>query len=179
MEGLINFFEQYWGYTVIGGMSLGTIVTFIWVQVKAFIRDKAKNTMFEKTVNNMTEQVDTVVNKYNEVVAERDQLAAQVEYNNRVQATTFKAISYIVMASKLSKEDKIALQEDFTKLALDVKDVVAHEIKAVVEDTKVVIDKAKVSATEIVEEHKDVTTDIVKNSLSQTNSLLSKYTGDN
>lgn len=172
MEGLINFFEQYWGYTVIGGMSLGTIVTFIWVQVKAFIRDKAKNTMFEKTVNDMTEQVDTVVNKYNEVVAERDQLAAQVEYNNRVQATTFKAISYIVMASKLSKEDKIALQEDFTKLALDVKDVVAHEIKAVVED-------AKVAATEIIEEHKDVTTDIVKNSLSQTNSLLSKYTGDN
>lgn len=172
MEGLINFFEQYWGYTVIGGMSLGTIVTFIWVQVKAFIRDKAKNTMFEKTVNDMTEQVDTVVNKYNEVVAERDQLAAQVEYNNRVQATTFKAISYIVMASKLSKEDKIALQEDFTKLALDVKDVVTHEIKAVVED-------AKVAATEIVEEHKDVTTDIVKNSLSQTNSLLSKYTGDN
>ena len=43
MEEIINFLEQYWGYTLFGGASLGTMVTFVITQIKSLIKDKNKN----------------------------------------------------------------------------------------------------------------------------------------
>ena len=33
METIINFLEQYWGYTLFGGVSLGTMITFVITQI--------------------------------------------------------------------------------------------------------------------------------------------------
>jgi hypothetical protein len=37
MEQIIQFLEEYWGVSIAGGVTVGTMVTFIIVQVKAIL----------------------------------------------------------------------------------------------------------------------------------------------
>jgi hypothetical protein len=182
MEGLMKFLEQYWGYTLIGSVNLGSIITFIIIQIKKFANDKAKNTVFESIVKQYSDKVDTVIDKYNAVEKQNYELAKQnqeyakrIEYSERVQATTFKAISYIVMASKLPTEDKIALQTDFTNLATSAKDIVVAKSKEIVKE---VADESKETVVEVADESKETVVEVVKNTVAQANNLLSKYTGE-
>lgn len=175
MEGLISFLEQYWGYTLFGGFSIGSVITFTIAFVKVFKQNKGKNASFETVLNAVTDKYNMLTKQYEDIKVERDALAARDKYNAEVQATTFKAISYLAMASKLPLEEKIILQADFNKLATITKQVVVTEVKDIVNDT---VNKLKDIPVEVVAEHKETVADIVKNTVAQTNSLLNKYTGD-
>ena len=37
MNDIINFLEQYWGYTIFGGVTLGAVITNIIVIIKTII----------------------------------------------------------------------------------------------------------------------------------------------
>ena len=51
MEQIINFLEEFWGVTIVGGVSVGTLITFVIVQIKSLIKDKHKNTNIDKVLN--------------------------------------------------------------------------------------------------------------------------------
>ncbi len=158
MESIINFLETYWGYTLFGGVTFGTLITFIVFQIKTLLKSKTQHNI----VNDLMKDVDGLITKLNEKEQEKLELIKEKRELDQVQALTFKAISYLVAASKLPNEDKIALQKDFVLLAQRTKDqtiTVAEDIAVEVKDT--VIE----SATGIVEE-----------TLERTNDLLSKYT---
>lgn len=166
MEGLMEFLEQYWGLSIMGGVSLGTIVTFVIVQINLLRKDKKKNVVVDSLLKDATKLVDTInaTNKENAALQEENNLMRQT------QAVTFKAISYLVVASKLPNEEKIALQKDFNDLATVSKQVAANTVK------KVVVD-AKATATDFVEEHTPEVTDVLKVAVNTASTLLKKYTG--
>lgn len=167
MEGLMEFLEQYWGLSIMGGVSLGTIVTFVIVQINLLRKDKKKNVVVDSLLKDATKLVDTInaTNKENAALQEENNLMRQT------QAVTFKAISYLVVASKLPNEEKIALQKDFNDLATVSKQVAANTVK------KVVVD-AKATATDFVEEHTPEVTDVLKVAVNTASTLLKKYTGE-
>lgn len=149
MDNLIEFLSKYWGYTIIGTVSVGTVVANVWAIIKMYIQLKRKTVEHSRTV----QKYEDLQDKYN-VQLQRNQ------YMDNVIATTFKAISYITMASKLSTDDKLALQEDFSKLLNTTKAKISPVVKAVTE-----------TVTETV-------VDIVEDTITQTDGLLTKYLGD-
>ena len=162
METIIKFLEQYWGYTLVGGLSLGTLVTFTVTQIKSNIKDKVKSRNLDTALSTITSLYERLeYEKKSKAVVEKE-LQANKEYFEKVQAATFQAISYLVIASKLPTEDKIALQEKFTSLLQNktveytalIKDTVSTTVKTIVPDA----------------------TETVKTAVEETKSLLDKYT---
>lgn len=165
MDTIIQFLEKYWGYTLVGGMSLGTLVTFAWVQIKVLLGDKKKGFLVESLMSKLDEQIE----KNQSLETTNVALVKQSESFQEVQAVTFKAISYLVLASKLPTEEKLALQEDFSKL----KDtLIKQQSTAVKTEVKGIVDKS-------IEESKELATNVVVETVKQGQSLLEKYvTGD-
>lgn len=176
MEQIINFLEQYWGQALIGTTTLGTVITFIVTQIQAGVRDKLKN----KKVDDVVSKADTLCT---ELVAQDEcrkselsdlkalvqtqqkEIAEKEEYFEKVLAATFQAISYLVIASKLPTEDKIALQEKFTSIlntkASEYKETLKDELQALKDETeaKIIPDM----------------TETITNTVSEAKSLLDKY----
>lgn len=116
METIINFFEQYWGVTLFGSITVGTLITFIVVQIKDIISNKFKGTQLDTAVSKADKLCEELNNKSKENEQLQNKLNEQAQYFEQVQAATFKALSYLITASKLSIEDKLSLQEQFTDL---------------------------------------------------------------
>lgn len=177
MDIIINFLEQYWGLTLFGGVSVGTIVTFTVTQIKVILKDKVKSKNLDTAVNTVdklcneldarTKALEEKNNQLStELTKKNEEMIAKEQYFEKVQAATFQAISYLVIASKLPTEDKIALQEKFTSVindkAVQYKEMLTDEVAAVkAEVTNNIIPDATETITETVEE---------------TRSLLDKYT---
>lgn len=151
MEQIILFLEEYWGVSIAGGITFGTIVTFIIVQVKALLMNSLKNTQ----IGDVLFQTNQVVNTYQQLEQRHKALEAQVKYSEQVNLATFKAIAYVVMASKLPIEEKLALQKEFEKL----KPVVSEGTAGVVPQIKV-----------------EVTPQTVETVVKAAGDLISKYT---
>ena len=177
MDIIINFLEQYWGLTLFGGVSVGTIVTFTITQIKVILKDKVKSknldtavTTVDKLCSELDARTKALEEKNNQLSTEltkkNEEMIAKEQYFEKVQAATFQAISYLVIASKLPTEDKIALQEKFTSVindkAVQYKEMLTDEVAAIKSEvTNNIIPDATATITETVEE---------------TRSLLDKYT---
>jgi hypothetical protein len=155
MEQIIQFLEEYWGVSIAGGVTIGTLVTFIAVQVKSILINNQKNL----EVNNALKAANQISDKYAQLEQRYLSLEQKNDYLEQVNMTTFKALSFIVVASKLPSEDKIALQTEFAKLA--AKPVVAQAV-------------AKI-AQPIVEETKDVVQETISTVVQAAGNLLTKY----
>ena len=139
MEPIINFIEQYWGYTVVGGVTFGTLLTFVGMFIKQFI----SNGKFKKYTDGILAQYKNAVDIIGKAKEETEEVRAlmlkekqEKEYMQRVVAASFEAISYLTMASKLSIKEKLELQE---KLNTVVVAPVITEVKEMVEE--VVVEK--------------------------------------
>lgn len=173
MDTIIEFLEQYWGVSLFGGVSLGTIITFTVTQIKIILKEKSKSKNLDcalELATNLCTELDNR-NKDNELklanmAAEnkkmQNEIAEREAYFEKVQAATFQAISYLVIASKLPTEDKIALQEKFSNLT-----------KTKVSEYKEVVEKHVNDVEEgIIPDMKETINDTVE----ETKSLLDKYT---
>jgi hypothetical protein len=155
MEQIIQFLEEYWGVSIAGGVTVGTLITFIIVQAKSILLNNQKNVEVStalRTVNQVTERYNLLEQRY---VA----LEQKHQYLEQVNLTTFKALSFIIVASKLPSEDKIALQTEFAKLT--AAPVIAPIAEKVVQP--------------IVQETKDVVQETVKTVVEAAGTLLTKY----
>lgn len=176
MEGIINFLEQYWGYTIVGGVSFGSIITFTIAQIKSLIKDKNKSQQLTTAIDkadslceeiNRREEAHKIERAQleNKISEQNQEIQAQTKYTSEVMATIFQAVSYLVIASKLPTEDKIALQEKFTALA----NTKLHEYKETVKDEVVAL-KSEVEQKIIPD-----ATATVAQAVEETKSLLDKY----
>jgi hypothetical protein len=163
MDKIISFLETYWGYTLVGTVTLGTVVANMGTLLKMYFQNKRKNKEYDAVVD----KHNAIEEKYKDLEVKYKEQVQRNEYMDRVVVTVFKAISYITMASKLPTEDKIALQEDFTKLGASVKANIVSKVK---ENTGAVIESVIETVDDVV--------DIVKDTVSQTDGLLTKYLGD-
>lgn len=163
MEGLIKFLEENWGVTIVGGVTIGSLIMFGISAIKMFLRDKIKNREVNAIVSDVLTRTENAVisitDRYNKTEKENQRLHAENEYLQRVVASTFKAISYLTMASKLPTEEKIVLQSEFTALMTPLKDRVEEAVVEVVEETK-----------------QDVT-EVIKDVVEKAGNILDKYIG--
>ena len=160
MEQIIQFLEEYWGVSIAGGVTVGTMVTFIIVQVKAILLSRQSSGQ----LNSSSMLVNQIAQKYNALEKQYQELQAKDRYLEQINLATFKALSYIVIASKLPIEDKLSLQEEFNKLML-VKPVVSEGSAGVLpEQPKVEVNQEAVAQT-------------VETVVKAAGDLLSKYVG--
>lgn len=184
MDAIINFLEQYWGYTLIGGVSFGSIFTFIVIQIKVLIKDKCKNKSIDTVVNKtngLCEEIKTNKEDQNKkielllarVQEQQNTLDERNAYFEKVQSAIFQALSYLAIASKLPTEDKIALQQKFASIlttkSTEYKQVLADEVQTLKET--LVSAKDDVENT-IIPDAKET----IKSTIEETKSLLDKYT---
>lgn len=158
MEGIISFLENYWGYTVVGGFTIGALVTNAVALVKSIRRTKLRDAEYKISFSDLSAKFTELMLAYDAAVKENSDLRKQVEYNNRVQALTFKSLAYLTMSSKLPIEEKLALQKEYAT----INDNVVEVVKEVEED----IDKLK--------DNEEVVTEAV----AQTEDILNRYIGD-
>jgi hypothetical protein len=169
MENLMEFINQYWGVSLVGGITVGGIITFAIVQVKYLLREHAKNA----TINALMEGITTVIGQKDKKALdwaeEKSALIAENQYYKASTAVMFKAISYLVAASKLPIEEKLALQADFIHL----KDMTLEQLKPVAEDT---LTDVKADLKETADEQAPLVTTIITNAVNTATTLLEKYT---
>jgi len=164
MEQVIQFLEEYWGVSIAGGVTVGTLLTFIVVQVRSIFQFNALRLQNTNQTTNCSQLVKDIAQKYNALEARHQALEAKDHYLEQVNVATFKALSYIVIASKLPMEDKLALQAEFTKL-LAVKPVVSEGTAGVTPELpKPVVNQEAVVQT-------------VETVVKAAGDLLSKYVG--
>jgi hypothetical protein len=164
MEQVIQFLEEYWGVSIAGGVTVGTLLTFIVVQVRSILQFNALRLQNTNQASNSSQLVKDIAQKYNALEARHQALEAKDHYLEQVNVATFKALSYIVIASKLPMEDKLALQAEFTKL-LAVKPVISEGTAGVTPELpKPVVNQEAVVQT-------------VETVVKAAGDLLSKYVG--
>lgn len=155
MDGIMNFLEQYWGYTIFGGITFGTLLTTAIALIKMVLSNKLKNTqmstlsttvntLLEKLANKdveysaLIEQMKSETNEhYVRMKQQQEQFNKQLEssnsYSQKVQAVTFTALSYIIMGSKLPDDTKLSLIAKFNTL-LSEGSACVDELSEAVED---------------------------------------------
>lgn len=172
METIINFLEEYWGYTLFGGVSLGTIITFIITNIKTLIQNKNKNINIDNIISKTNDLVAELTNRdgvqkqkieelNTRIRKQQNEMAERNAYFEKIQEATFSAISYLTMASKLPTEDKIALQKKFTNVleskAVEYKEMLTDEVEAIkTEITSNIVPDAKATIKATVEETKSL-----------------------
>jgi hypothetical protein len=156
MEQVIQFLEEYWGVSIAGGVTVGTLLTFIVVQVKAILQSNLLRTQSTSQLSSSAQLVKDIAEKYTALETRHQELEAKDKYLELVNLATFKALSFIVIASKLPIEDKLALQAEFEKLKQPIASVVVKE--------------------EVKTEQPLVINQVVTNVVEAAADLLSKYT---
>jgi hypothetical protein len=157
MEQVIQFLEEYWGVSIAGGVTVGTLLTFIVVQIKAILQSNLLRTQSSSQLANAANLVKEIVEKYTALETRHQQLEAKDLRLEQINLATFKALSFIVIASKLPIEDKLALQAEFEKLKQPIASVVVKE-------------------EEVKTEQPLVINEVVTNVVEAAADLLSKYT---
>lgn len=138
MDAIMNFLEQYWGYTIFGTLTFGTLLTTAIALIKMILSNKLKNTQMSTLSNTVNTLLDKLANKdvehsalieqmkaetnehYASMKQQQEQFNQQLEasnsYSQKVQAVTFTALSYIIMGSKLPDDTKLSLIAKFNTL---------------------------------------------------------------
>lgn len=138
MDAIMNFLEQYWGYTIFGTITFGTLLTTAIALIKMILSNKLKNTqmsalsttvntLLEKLANKdveysaLIEQMKAETNEHYALMKQQQeqfnqQLESSNSYSQKVQAVTFTALSYIIMGSKLPDDTKLSLIAKFNTL---------------------------------------------------------------
>lgn len=193
IEQIINFLEKYWGYSIAGGLTLGTIITFIVTQIKSLISSGTFKKMIKGLTGKLQAQydeslklLDVIKEKdeerqvlFNELTKVRKEQQSANEYYNKVQAAQFKAFSYIIMASKLTEGDKLELLEEFEKLKLAMPVTELPVIESVPEVKENSFDEALQEAEanqEVVKEQLIESAKAVEDVVEKAKTLFEKYT---
>lgn len=188
IEQIIDFLEQYWGYSIVGGVTVGTIITFIITQVKSLVSSSTFKKLTNNVVSNLKEQYSEAIKLldelktqtaekhalYDELMKVRAEQQKANEYYNQVQAAQFKAFSYIIMASKLTEGDKLELLAEFEKLKLPEAPVIEVPV-----ETENSFDKQLELAEaqqEIVKEQIITTAEAIETTVEKAKTLFEKYT---
>lgn len=184
MENIINFIQTYWGYTLFGSVTLGTLITFTIVLIKTILSNKGKDlsiTQLQKLVSTMKTEMEKKTEENNNLISNLQQYQISSnkkdEYMHQIVSTMFKSISFLVMASKLPSEDKEALEQDLQNLKLTSTE--EFKVKLTQYDEHLT-DAIKTGEDQIVEGVvKDVVVpdaiDTVQNTIEKTQTLFDKY----
>lgn len=131
MEELFKFFEQYWGYTIIGGFTIGALITNIIAIIKVVITNKIKNTQCDSvinTANTLQEKLEKKDEAYDLALQNlktaheqyrKEQERREQEFKHQIEtvegrtqqivSVLFTSVSYIIMGSKLDDETKLSV----------------------------------------------------------------------
>jgi hypothetical protein len=164
MEQIIEFMDAYWGVTVFGTVTVGTLITFSVLMARMIIKEKSNNVL----VNLLMDKVADALKAKDSETYEKAQVVAENEYLQKSMALTFKYLNYLTVASKLDGAQKIELVEDAKALqdgyALKLVEIAAGVFEAEGD----IIEKLEANKNPIIE--------IIEDATEVAASLLDKYT---
>ena len=151
MEPIIEFLEQYWGISVVGGVTVGTLITFAILMIKNFIKDRKNFGIVNSLIKAFESEREKRIEKQEATDAALAEAREEKQQMDRVVTTLFEAVGYLTMASKLPIKEKIEIQKRFSEaIIVPVKATVVEEAKEVVEEVISHKDDIKESVTEAV-----------------------------
>lgn len=165
MENLILLLEEYWGLTIVSGVTVGSIITLAIMAVRFYFSMRRT----QKQSTSLTQDLRVLLK-------ERELQAKKIELDSRITASIFKSLSYLVVSSKLPIEDKIALNEDFleVKKLMEVsKELTREYASAKLEQIASQVQERGEKTVEMVKDVKEVVIEAVEGA----STLLDKYTG--
>lgn len=136
---IIGLLEQYWGVTIIGGFTVGMLITLIWCIIKyvpKILKSFKKTESIGNTMEKIVDRVDTSMSEQSKQLIELEQ--ARIKDNQHYQKVVdvmFKTLTYLAMSSKLDNDDKIKLVEAMKDINKEVDQPIKVE-EPVVEQVK-------------------------------------------
>lgn len=144
MEAIIQFFENYWGYTLFGGVTLGTLITFSVLMIRQLLASSKSKGLFESFQKSLTKLMEDGKEAKERARLEIEKEKEKNAYLEQVIAASFEAISYLTMSSKLPIDEKIRLQNKFNEIVVKpaVKDVKENIVPDTVPEIEEVVTTA-------------------------------------
>ena len=105
MDGIISWLQEYWGMSIVGGVTIGSVITLAIFTIKFFL--SMKKTQTDNSI---------MLKALNLLLQERQLMVEKSEIDSRVTASIFKSLSYLVVSSKLPMEEKLALNADYVEV---------------------------------------------------------------
>jgi uncharacterized protein YciW len=164
MEQVIQFMEVYWGVTLFGGITVGTLITFSVLMARQLIRERTKNV----AINSLMDTVANALKAKDEVSYEKAQVIAENQYLKNAMALTFKYMNYLTVASRLEGAQKIELVEEAQALQKDYE----AQLKEIAEN---VYEETKEDIKETLAEKGNPVMNVLVNATEAATSLLDKY----
>ena len=137
---------------ILGTLNIVTLIGGGFAMVKGILTIIKQS----KEIKDLAGKIKFVDESVKAQKAERDAAVTENELLKKSNAVMFKAISYLVSASKIATEDKLDILEDI----MELKQPVAEAAK---EDVEVV---------------KETVTDVITDVAEKTKSLIDKYIGE-
>lgn len=150
----MEWFKEVWDTLspILGTLNIVTLIGGSFAMVKGILTIIKQS----KEIKDLAGKIRFVDESVKAQKAERDAAVAENELLKKSNAVMFKAISYLVSASKIATEDKLDILEDI----MELKQPVAEAAK---EDVEVV---------------KETVTDVITEVAEKTKSLIDKYIGE-
>ena len=165
MDQVMDFIDVYWGVSILGGLTVGTLINTVWISVKNYFSTKTNNVLVTAAIA----AVDSALKKKDEETYAKAELILQNEYLQRGQVLLFKYINYLTVASKLDGAQKIELVQEAQALQI--------EFQGRFEGLATVISEGLVEAAlEIISGNQEVAVSILDEAINSAGSLLDNYT---
>ena len=150
----MEWFKEVWDTLspILGTLNIVTLIGGSFAMVKGILTIIKQS----KEIKDLAGKIKFVDESVKAQKAERDAAVTENELLKKSNAVMFKAISYLVSASKIATEDKLYILEDI----MELKQPVAEAAK---EDVEVV---------------KETVTDVITEVAEKTKSLIDKYIGE-
>lgn len=155
LKEIALFIKSVWGYVLVGGITIGMLVSMIVLWVKTLGAIKKKDNQTERALQSKISE---------KIASESNSL-----YFDKVVSVMFEAIIYIIMASKMTQGDKITLQSLINSVD---KDSYIEIVKKVLEQNN--IEDIETKIEEIVENAPEVIQETIQVATTS-KTLLDKY----
>lgn len=162
----ITWLEQNWGVTMFGTVSLGAVVTTVWLLVKQWVANKVQGTKYENLFRSSQDQFNKMADLYKAEKEKNAQINVQNIFMQQSQAVLMDAIIKMALSSKLDGDDKVAIVANVERLKL----------MTPVEIVETVKEKTESIVTNVQQELTANPAQTVLNITNSVSSLLDKYT---
>lgn len=164
MEQIIQFIEVYWGFTIVGSLTVGTLITFIVMQIRFNLSAKNQNSV----IGTLLGTIEAGIKSKDAESYDKAKLMAENYYLQNTIALTFKYLNYITIESKMSVDKKIELVEDAKQLKVEYADKLVEIADGIFQDIDTV------TVENLLEEGSPIM-EVVEDVIEDVSSLLDKY----
>lgn len=125
----ISWLEANWGVAVFGTMSLGGVITTVWLLVKQYLAQKVVGTKYEGMWDKSQKAIGDITELYQAEKAKSGKVEIQNIFMQQAQNVMMDAVIKMVLASKMDSDDKQSVVANVERLKLLAPKDIVTEVK--------------------------------------------------